>query len=224
MSLDTIDIILKRLPSHFDKSPSSNNYKALSLLAKHIDDSEKLYDAIQKFWDIDQAEGDGLDRLGKDEGISRGPHADETYKKLIKVQFIVSMSKGEIESINTILRAYMEDDFLFLEEGWNSYLEEPASLIVNVSKDAQSIPFQLVQRIKPTGVRVYYSAEVDRFTVIILPKEYTFDVPYPITNTFHTAPLNGIGNRTNANIQAKEYNFQVPYPITGTFFCGEGVN
>lgn len=220
----SLDKILKRLPSHYDKSPSSNNYKALSLVAKHIDDSEELYATIQKFWDVDQAVGKGLDRLGKDEGISRGSYDDDTYRKLIKIEFIVNMSEGDAEAMNTILEAYMGDDFLYTEEGWSSILEEPASLIINVSKDAESIPFKLVKRIKPTGVRVYYSAEVDRFTVVIMPKEYTFPVPYPITNTFHTAPVNGIGSRATITAEIKNYTFQVPYPISGTFFCTEGVN
>ncbi|MEK5070696.1 DUF2612 domain-containing protein [Sporosarcina sp. FSL K6-1508] len=218
MSLDTI---LKRLPSHYDKNPSSNNYKALSLVAKHIDDSEELYATIQKFWDVDQAVGKGLDRLGKDEGISRGSYDDDTYRKLIKIEFIVNMSEGDGEVMNTILEAYMGDDFLYTEEGWNSFLKEPASLILNISKDAESIPFQLVKRIKPAGVRVYYSAEVDRFTVIVTPKEYTFPIPYPITGTFTTTSIHGVASKATPTIEAKEYTFQVPYPITGTFYCEE---
>lgn len=221
MSLDTI---LKRLPSHFSKKPDSNNYKALSLVAKHIDDSEELYATIQRFWDVDQAVGKGLDRLGKDEGISRESYDDDTYRKLIKIEFIVNMSEGDAEVMNTILEAYMGDDFLYTEEGWSSFLKEPASLILNISKDAETIPFKLVKRIKPAGVRVYYSVEVDRFTVVIMPKEYTFPVPYPITNTFNTAPMNGIGSKATVAVQIKNYAFQVSYPISGTFFCTEGVN
>lgn len=149
-----IDKILSRLPSHFNKSVDSNNYKALSLVVDMIDDSEKLYDMILKFWDVDQAEGYGLDRLGKDEGISRGSYDDETYRKMIKIQFIVNMSTGDIESINTILRAYMGDNFLGLEEGWTKYLGEPAALIANVDKVTPDLPYELLKRIKAAGVEI----------------------------------------------------------------------
>lgn len=151
MSLDTL---LNRLPSHFNKSPESNNYKAFQLIAKQIEDSEELYATILKFWDVDQAVGVGLDRLGKDEGISRGSYDDETYRKFIKIEYIVNMSTGDIEIMNTILDAYMGDNFLGLEEGWSKYLGEPASLIANVDVVDSNLPFGLLQRIKPVGVSI----------------------------------------------------------------------
>lgn len=148
MSLDTL---LRRLPSHFDKSPDSNNYKAMLLAAKHIEDIEELYTTILKFWDVDQAEGNGLDRLGKDEGISRGSFDDETYRKMIKIQYIINLSNGEIESINSILKAYLGDSFLYIEEGWERH-NEPASFFVNVSSLKQDFPYALLQKIKAAGV------------------------------------------------------------------------
>lgn len=148
MSLETL---LRRLPSHFAKSPDSNNYKALSLVAKHIDDEEKLFSTIQKYWDVDQAEGIGLDRLGKDEGISRGSYDDEMYRKMIKIQYIINISNGEIESINAILTAYLEDAFLYIEEGWELH-NEPASFFINVSSLKQDFPYPLLQAIKAAGV------------------------------------------------------------------------
>lgn len=151
MSLDTL---LKRLPSHYDKSKDSNNYKTFQLISKQTEDSEELYATIQKFWDVDQAVGFGLDRLGKDEGISRGSYDDETYRKFIKIEYLVNMGTGDIEIINTILDAYMGANFLGLEEGWTKYLGEPASLIANVDNVDSNLPFSLLQRIKPAGVRM----------------------------------------------------------------------
>lgn len=150
----SINTLLNRVPSHFNKSLDSNNYKALSLIANHIKDSETLYSTIQKFWDIDQAKGIGLDRLGKDEGISRGSYDDETYRKFIKIEYIINISDGDIEVINTILDAYMHDNFLGIDEGWNRYIGEPASLVVNVDQVSQDLPFDLLKRIKPAGVKI----------------------------------------------------------------------
>lgn len=214
MSLDTI---LKRLPSHYDKKSSSNNYKALSLVAKHIDDSEELYATILRFWDVDQAVGKGLDRLGKDEGISRGSYDDDTYRKLIKIEFIVNMSEGDAEVMNIILEAYMGADFLYTEEGWSSFLEEPASLILNVSRNTTSIPFQLVRRIKPAGVRVHYVAGAEPTHINVHVNTYDFPVQYPITNTFHTAEVKGGLAKIPVTLHEKAYVFEVLYPITNTF-------
>ncbi|MFD1206627.1 hypothetical protein ACFQ38_16140 [Sporosarcina contaminans] len=218
----SLDLLLKRLPSHYKKTPDSNNYKALSLVAKHIEENGNLYKTIQKFWDVDQAEGAGLDRLGKDEGISRGSFDDETYRKMIKIQYIVNMSEGDIVSLNAILTAYMGDGFVNIEEGWDSFLREPASLIINVGKEAGEIPYDLMKRVKSAGVRIYYAAIIDEVVAIVNAKQYTFPVPYPVTGTFHTAPINGVASRATAEADTKTYSYQVPYPVTGTFYCSEG--
>lgn len=214
--------LLNRLPSHYDKSPDSNNYKAFSFVAAAIQENWELYATIQKFWDVDQAVGVGLDRLGKDEGISRGSYDDATYRKMIKIQYIVNMSEGDIEVINTILTAYMGEDFLYIEEGWDSFLKEPAAMLINVSKDAEEIPYGLMQRVKASGVRIYYATLLDEIKGFIHPKEYTFPVPYPVTGNFTTEPIKGIGSRSTANVESKTYANLVPYPITGTFYCTEG--
>jgi hypothetical protein len=158
VNLSSVQTLLDRLPSHFNKSEDSNNYKLLSIVARQSEDNTALYRAIQRFWDVDQTEGIGLDRLGKDEGINRGSYDDETYRKMIKIQYIVNLSEGDIESINTILRAYMGDGFLNVEEGWNTSFKEPASIVFNVTK-VKDFPFALINKIKPAGVGAIVSAK-----------------------------------------------------------------
>lgn len=148
---EQLQVLLDRLPGHFQKEKESNNYKLLSLIAKESEDNKLLYDTIQKFWDVDQSEGVGLDRLGKDEGLSRGSYNDEKYRKMIKIQYVINLSEGDIESINAILRAYLGDSFLYIEEGWEKY-NEPASFYVNVSNLKEDFPYLLLRRIKPAGV------------------------------------------------------------------------
>lgn len=215
MSLDTI---LKRLPSHYDKNPSSNNYKALSLVAKHIDDSEELYATIQKFWDVDQAVGKGLDRLGKDEGISRGSYDDDTYRKLIKIEFIVNMSEGDAEVMNTILEAYMGDDFLYIEEGWSSVLEEPAAMIINLSESATSFQWDLMARIKPAGVGIYLMVNSLNEYMAMSGRAYTFPFLYRITGKFRPVPVEGMGSLNEQLVNSSDpYEFPYNYKTTGKF-------
>ncbi len=218
MSLDTL---LSKLPSHFKKATESNNYKLLSIIAEQSNDNRKLYDTILKFWDVDQAKGIGLDRLGKEEGLSRGSYDDETYRKLIKIQFIVNMSEGDIESLNAILRAYMGDDFLYLEEGWESFLEEPAALILNVKETAVSIPYSLVRRIKSAGVAIYYAVSMDSYYLVLVSRDYTFEVPYQICNTFETDEINGMSVNGNMTLDTPNYTFEVEYLSCNNFYAGE---
>lgn len=173
--------LLKRLPSHYAKDPDSNNYKAFSLVARGIQENEELYATIRKYWDVDQAEGKGLDRLGKDEGISRGSYDDETYRKMIKIQYLVNMSEGDIEAINTILTAYMGEDFLGLEEGWTSRYKEPASLVIEAIPSSTDFPLDLMQRIKAAGVGfkvVKIMNSKQRFAIAGLSGETTTIYPW----------------------------------------------
>jgi hypothetical protein len=152
--LSRVDDLLQRLPAHFNKEKGSNNYKLLTIIAEQSEENERLYDAVIKFWDVDQSEGMGLDRLGKDEGIHRGSYDDETYRKMIKIQYIINLSEGDITSINAILRAYLGESYLFTEEGWVQH-NEPASFYVNVSSIGKEFPFALLKRIKSAGVRAH---------------------------------------------------------------------
>jgi hypothetical protein len=214
---NALDTLLSRLPGHFKKDKDSNNYKLLSLVAKQSGDNQALADTIQRFWDVDQAEGIGLNRLGKDEGLSRGSYDNETYRKLIKIQYIVNLSEGDRESINAILRAYMGEEFFFVEEGWNSFLEEPASMIITTGPTVGNFPFELLERIKATAIRIYFSAQAIADQLKIRYRDYRFDVPYRICNTFITDEVKGGLSRSTVNLVEKAYNFDVLYPICNTF-------
>lgn len=210
--------LLDRLPSHFEKEPGSNNHKAFSLAAKNSDDLNLTYDDILRMWDVEQAEGDALDALGRDEGIPRGSYDDDTYRKLIQVQYIVNMSEGDIESMNAILRAYMGDDFISIEEGYNSVFEEPASFVINISRNTKAIPHDLVRRVKPVGVKANYAAGAEPTHLILRFKGYSFPVYYPITNMFRTADVPGYLGKGSINLTNRSYDFGVSYPITNTFY------
>lgn len=143
------------MPRHFTQEPDSNNYKLLSIIAENSVENQVVYDTILNFWDVDQAEGVALDRLGKDEGISRGGWNDDDYRKMIKIQYIMNLSEGDIPTMNLILAAYMGDGFLGLHDMWK---REPASMSANFQFDYEgNIPKELLQKIKAAGVRAYWS-------------------------------------------------------------------
>lgn len=218
-----LDEILAELPENYRTDEESNNYRLLALAAKGSEDTRALYDTIQRFWDVDQASGIGLDRLGKEEGISRGSYDEETYRRLIKVQYVVNMSDGSIEDINTILRAYMGDNFLYQQEGWCSDFEEPAAIMVNIANKTESFPVELMQKIKPNAVAFYIVANQLFEWFKLYARSYTLEVKYPITGRFRTAPMPGASAEWPYVLSAHAYQFNVDYKRCGRFRAGQGV-
>lgn len=141
------------MPRQYARYEDSNNYKLLKIIADNGVENLAIQQTILKYWDIDQAEGYGLDRLGKDEGITRGGWDDEEYRKMIKIQCILNLSEGDIETMNQIMDAYMGNDFIGFEEGWRNY-NKPATLIVETRPSISPFPFDLVQRMKTAGVGI----------------------------------------------------------------------
>lgn len=216
--MSKLEELLNRLPSHFKKEIDSNNYKLLSLVAQESEDSKVLYDTILKFWDVDEAEGYGLDVLGKEEGISRGSYDDETFRKLIKIQYIVNLSEGDVESINAVLKAYMGKQYLSIQEGWNdSVYGEPASILVNVSDKATTFPHEIMRRIKAISVGVFVVMNELKELLQLSGRTYSFPVNYRITNRFRTSPIHGA--KAEVDLQTGEgiYQFSVNYPVCGKF-------
>ncbi|WP_282570623.1 putative phage tail protein [Sporosarcina sp. NCCP-2222] len=74
-----------------------------------------------------------------------------------------------------------------------------------------------VEEAKPAHLAYMISILAERVTGIIKTKQYTFNVPYPVTGTFRTAPINGIASKATAAAESKTYANPVPYPVTGTF-------
>lgn|GEM_PF-1994336 len=215
-----LDEILAELPENYETAEGSNNYKLLKLVAKGSEDSRELYDTIQRFWDVDEASGVGLDRLGKEEGLSRGGYDEETYRRLIKVQYVVNMSDGSIEDVNTILRAYMGKDFLYQQEGWDSDFEEPAAIMVNIRNSTQSFPVELMNTIKPNAVAFYIVANQLFEWLKLYARSYTFLVKYPITGRARTAPMAGASATWPWFVRARSYTFAVNYPRCGVARTG----
>ncbi|RYI25208.1 hypothetical protein EVU96_24905 [Bacillus infantis] len=214
---NALNFLLDRVPSHLRTDKDSNNYKLLSILSGQSDSIHSLYETIKRFWNVDQAEGIGLDRLGKEEGLSRGSYDDETYRKLIKIQYIVNLSEGDIETMNTILKAYMGDEFLYIEEGWTSDYQEPATLVINTVDKVKMIDFKLIKRIKPAGVGFYVNVNVLLERISLKLRSWSYPVPYPITNTFSTAQIDGKIARMPISIKEKVRAFEVAFPITNLF-------
>lgn len=206
------------MPQHFAKDENSNNYKLLKIIAQNSEDNRLICDTILKFWDVDTSEGIGLDRLGKDEGISRGSWNDEEYRKMIKIQYILNRSEGDILTMNLILDAYMEKGFIGFQDGWNDF--EPASLIANLSRDASSFPEEIGQRIKPAGVRLFILLNELIEKVLLSGDTYSWEIGGRITGRFKTGTKPATIGKESLSMREPIYAFETSARVCGRFRAG----
>lgn len=209
------------MPSHFAKDENSNNYKLLSLIAKGSEETRIIYETMLKFWDVDQSEGVGLNRLGKDEGIFRGGWDDAEYRKMIKIQSIINLSEGDILSMNLILDAYMGDAFIGLQDGWMDF--EEASLLLNLTSQAQGVPSNLIKRIKPAGVRIYILLNELIEKLMLSGDSYGWVIRGRITGRFKTASRPATITAERLAQKENIYAFEMHGRVSGRFRAGGAI-
>lgn len=210
------------MPRQYASDEDSNNYKLLKIIAENSVENLAVQQTILKYWDVDQAEGYGLDRLGKDEGISRGGWDDDEYRKMIKIQCILNLSEGDIDTMNQIMDAYMGNDFIGFEEGWKEF--DPATLLLNVRASAKSIPDTLIRRIKTAGVGIYiFLNEINEF-LILHAGTYAWQINYKICGRFKTARTHGALGKEILSISNESYGFVMNNRICGRFRAGGARN
>lgn len=212
-----LETLLERMPRHFPREPTSNNYKLLSIIAENGVENLAIQQTILRFWDVGTAAGVGLDRLGKDEGISRGGWNDEEYRKMIKIQCIINLSEGDIPTMNLILDAYMEDDFIGFQDAFHTVFEEPAAIVGHVKVNAPSPPTSLIQRLKSAGVRLYWMRTFDIQNLILTHFTYHYPIYYHKCGELITYPIHGLGIGTIIGLPDLQYRYPVYYNPSDTF-------
>ncbi|MFJ6210605.1 hypothetical protein [Lysinibacillus sp. NPDC092081] len=218
MSNQRLQTLLDRMPRQYARDEDSNNYRLLKIIAENGVENLAIQQTILKYWDVDQAEGYGLDRLGKDEGIARDSWDDEEYRKMIKIQCILNLSEGDLDTMNLIMDAYMDNDFIGFEEGWREF--EPATLLLNIRSSAKSIPDTLIKRIKTAGVGIYiFLNELNEF-LILHAGTYAWQINYKICGRFKTAKTHGALGNEILRIPSESYGFIMNNRICGRFRAG----
>lgn len=155
----------ERLPERFRKE---NNLKLYYVLYGGFDEVFAALDEIRMSRDLDKAYGETLDKIGANVGQFRLDEDDDLYRQLIKVRIIANLSLGNIPTINKVLSVLTKDIYLGLREAWDKteYQNEPAKIVVNLSRSIENYPIELIERIKSAGVRVltevlkYYDSDL----------------------------------------------------------------
>jgi hypothetical protein len=161
----TVQDMLRRLTDVFRKDPESNVGKLMSIFAAQLQKLEQTARRVEEWRDIDKAEGTTLDRIGENVGQPRGMATDEIYRILIKSKIARNLSKGDINTIITVLATALNTNpsEIRIVELYNDPIEpEPAAIsliqlpierINAVGMDPRQFA-QIVQKTVAAGVRV----------------------------------------------------------------------
>lgn len=144
-------------------------------------------------------------------------------RKIIDNSMILHMLKGTAGSVE---RALATVNLNGVVQEWWEYDGDPYHFQIEIAAFTSFDVHQakkLIQEYK--NLRSWFDGfiVVLKDIVTIRANSYTFPVPYPITGTFNTAPVDGIGSSITVKGEITKYTFAVPYPVSGTFYCSEGV-
>ena len=161
----TVQDMLRRLTDVFRKDPDSNIGKLMAIFAEQLQKLEQTVQRVEEWRDIDKAEGTTLDRIGENVGQPRGVATDEIYRILIKSKIARNLSKGDINTIITVLATALNTDpsEIRIVELYNdpvapepaaiSIIQLPLKRINEVGMDPTQFA-RIVQRTVAAGVRV----------------------------------------------------------------------
>ncbi|KAB8139256.1 DUF2612 domain-containing protein [Gracilibacillus oryzae] len=212
-------IMIKKITDRYTQNPNSNIGKLISIFEEELQEFQVTNGKIKHYQDIDNAVGKVLDNYGNEVGQPRYGADDDLYRLLIKTKDKANFSEGDIETINEIMSIVMGNDYIGLKESWTSnvYDHEPAAIELYLSENASMIPSPWINRVVQDGVRIYWMIKAERESLVLTSRDYSFDIPYKICNTFQTAGMPGGLSRSPLDIQENAYGFDVYYPICNTF-------
>lgn len=103
--------MLSRLPDLFNKDSSSNISKLINIIADQQEEVNQILKDIEKYRDIDQAQGFTLDKSGINVQQFRGTANDPVYRILIKSKIARNLSTGDINTIIKTLAVTLNTEY-----------------------------------------------------------------------------------------------------------------
>lgn len=176
--------MITRLTSNYNKNENSNIYKLFSILAPEVECLKDIFEKIESWQGIKNAQGHALDLIGDDVRQERLGLNDEQYRPMLRFKVSLNKSNADIDSVNTAIKSITEDNFIRLHEGYD-YINEPASIVIRLKSFDKNVRYDLIDDILAAGVRANLKVEkqtLDRIYVgsVTLCGETTTIYPYNI--------------------------------------------
>lgn len=227
---------LGKFPSSFTIRINSSNWKLSKYYTSGLDETKEVLENIDKYRNIDNAEGKVLDKLGDKYGVKRGPADDAFYRMMIRSK--IANRKGDA-TVNGILRTMQNAlgiDVKGVKIGpvYHDGVQEPLSLrLSNVplsfarSEFEQEFMLRQIESIIAVGVRLqdlqFIVPISGNFGVgggVAIAYSFTLDdsKDYDFETHFKGISLGGSIDHTStvAMDDSKDYKHRV----TGTYFNG----
>ncbi|SFL09830.1 hypothetical protein SAMN03159341_103197 [Paenibacillus sp. 1_12] len=157
--------MLRLLTDNYNKSPRGNIGKLLSIVNDQLNDLLQTLDTMEKWRDIDLAEGTTLDGIGQNVGQPRGAASDQVYRILIKTKIARNLSRGDMNTVIRVIAMAVKADYseIEIQEKYTdafdpepaaiSLLRLPLSRISDSEIDLRQFA-RIIQRTVAAGVRV----------------------------------------------------------------------
>ncbi|MEH7651205.1 hypothetical protein [Bacillus safensis] len=173
--------LINRLTDAFQKDEKSNIGKLFLIVDEQLTAVRKTLTTAEKWRDIDNAKGHGLDLIGDNVAQNRGRATDEIYRVLIRGKVARNISDGTtnriIEALAKTLNCAYEEINIYTVKEDNE--DEPAAIIVKkapleaLNKVGMSATqfSSIVQKTVAAGVRVVYINLNGTFRFSSIPDE-----------------------------------------------------
>lgn len=148
-----IDPTLQNLPSSFDRSTESNNWKLMQLAEQPMSKGEDQLNFMLKMRALDTSKKEFLDRIGKLIGVYRGQADDDFYRRMIYARLAQRHTDGTINQIYDVVSAILSADphEFRVRPLWNVTSEPMAIEVLNVPAiyiDSQEKEALLLEQIR----------------------------------------------------------------------------
>lgn len=154
--------MLELLTDNYSKDENSNIGKLFKIIGRQLEELDSTFRNVKNWRDIDQAQGKVLDRAGHNVLEYRGDKDDELYRDYIKIKIISNLSKGDIETINTVAEFLLKDKYIGAEETWNNPLyNDIAGVAMKVKPrfgEMLKTP-HILNRVKAGGIGLHWLSE-----------------------------------------------------------------
>ncbi|ASN70244.1 hypothetical protein 10F3_59 [uncultured Caudovirales phage] len=173
--------LISKLTDAFQKDEKSNIGKLFLIVDEQLTAARKTLTTAEKWRDIDNAKGRGLDLIGDNVAQNRGRATDEIYRVLIRGKVARNISDGTtnriIEALAKTLNCAYEEINIYTVKEDNE--DEPAAIIVKkapleaLNKVGMSATqfSSIVQKTVAAGVRVAYINLNGTFSFSSIPDE-----------------------------------------------------
>ncbi|MFC4403329.1 phage tail protein I [Gracilibacillus xinjiangensis] len=144
-------------------------------------------------------------------------------RELVKSSVLWHMKKGTPAAVEEVASVIFTDARVleWFQYGGNPYFFKVELNHHTILNDDLSRLRKMIDATKNKRSKLESVDIVTKESIVIQEDQYSFGVPYPITNRFKTATRDGKAILSTILLEDQPYNFKVSYPICGRFRAGE---